>query len=135
MRSILAAFSLALSIHAAEAANRYSGRYSGACGDLACELDVTPAGPDRWTVRWTATDPADPADHSLRVLCDFRTTVELGSAVLGPAGVVDGVAVGRHHGRPFALFDLDPGRVSWSSSWEACPGIRPKAIYTAFGDQ
>lgn len=83
-------------------------------------------------MRWTATDPAD---HSLRVLCELRTTLELGSVVLGPAGIIDEVAVGRHRGRPFALFDLDPGRISWSGAWEACPGIRPKAIYGSFGDE
>jgi len=25
--------------------------------------------------------------------------------------------------------------VSWSSSWEACPGVAPKRIYEAYGDE
>ncbi|GGE00583.1 hypothetical protein GCM10011390_19230 [Aureimonas endophytica] len=111
--------------------DRYSGRYSAECGDLVCELDIVPRS-GGWTIRWTATDPtvldAVPA-------CSFTTTAELGSAVMGPAGVVSGIAVGEWKGRPFGIFDLEPGRVSWSSSWEACPGVAPKRIYEAYGDE
>lgn len=130
MRYSMAIFALVLTISAAAAADRYTGRYSGACGELVCELDVSPAGRDRWTVHWTATDLTD---RDLRVLCELRTTVSIGSATIGSMQV-DGIAVGRHRGRPFGLFDLDPGRVSWSSGWEACPGIGPKGIYDALGD-
>ena len=133
MRALLATRSLVLTAPIAAHAepDRYSGRYVSECGDLVCKLDVAPTR-GGWTVRWTATDPqildAAPA-------CAFTTTAELGSARLGPAGVVYGIAVGEWRGKPFGLFDLEPGRVSWSSSWEACPGIAPKGVYASFGDE
>lgn len=130
MRAVLAILMLVATTPIADAADRYSGRYSTACGTLVCELAIAPIR-GGWTVRWSASDPrvldAEP-------ICGFETTAELGSARMGPAGVVEGIAVGRVKGQPFGLFDLGDGRVSWSSSWAAC-GIAPKGIYSAFGDE
>ncbi|WP_062236524.1 hypothetical protein [Aureimonas sp. N4] len=133
MRLALATLPLVLATMpiATAAEDRYAGRYSAPCGDLVCELDVQPRR-GGWQIRWTASDPrvldAEP-------VCAFTTTAELGSAEMGAAGRVDGIAVGEWRGKPFGIFDIGDGRVSWSSSWEACPGIAPKAVYAAFGDE
>ncbi len=131
MRAILATLLCALALPAA-ADDRYAGRYSADCGRLVCELTIQLSAPDAWRVLWAAYHPqvldAEPA-------CAFTTTAEIGSARLGPAGVVEGIAVGKVRGRPFGIFDLDAGRVSWSSAWEACPGVAPKGVYSAFGDE
>ncbi|GGD87956.1 hypothetical protein GCM10011390_03400 [Aureimonas endophytica] len=132
MRAALAALSLVLATCPTIAADRYSGRYSAECGTLVCELDIAPAGRDRWRIRWTATDPTI---LDARPKCAFSTTARIGAAQLGPAGIIDGIAVGEWRGRPFGLFDIPEGRVSWSSSWQACPGIAPKGIYSEFGDE
>lgn len=133
MRALLATLMLVstASIAASAEHDRYAGRYSADCAPLVCELDVAPIR-GGWTVRWIASDP--------RVLdakprCAFTTTAAIGSAEMGAVGTVTGIAVGEWRGRPFGIFDLEPGRVSWSSSWEACPGISPKAVYSAFGDE
>lgn len=129
MRIALATLALALASPAA-AADRYSGHYQRTCGDLVCELRMLPAGRDSWHLKWTATDPRD---YSLTPVCQFETEVELGSAAIGGT-TVEGIAVGRSNGRPFGVFDLDPGRVSISSSWEACAGLAPKGVYETVGD-
>ncbi|WP_062233546.1 hypothetical protein [Aureimonas sp. N4] len=133
MRVLLATLLLVLStpIATAGAPDPYTGRYAAECGDLVCDLDIEPRR-GGWTVRWTATDP--------RLLdavpkCAFTATAKIGSAAMGPAGRVDGIAVGTVKGKAFGIFDLEPGRVSWSSTWEACPGVSPKAFYSAFGDE
>ncbi|GGD28903.1 hypothetical protein [Aureimonas glaciei] len=131
MRIALATLLLACISLPSHAEDRYSGHYSAGCGQLVCELDIRPAGKG-WSVRWTASDPTR---LDAVPVCSFKTTAELGSAAMGPAGVVSGIAVGQVRGRPFGLFDLAPGRVSWSSSWQACEGVAPKAIYEAFGDE
>ncbi|WP_158871374.1 hypothetical protein [Antarcticirhabdus aurantiaca] len=132
MRAVLATLSLVLALPAAAAADDpYTGRWSGACGDLACELTIEPAGAGRWSVEWTATDPTD---FDLLPLCSISTTAAIGTVVLGPVGEVDGIAVGRVKGKPFGIFPLEPGRISWSSTWEACPGIAPKGYYGELGD-
>ncbi|WP_279483210.1 hypothetical protein [Aureimonas sp. SK2] len=127
---ILATLTLAL-VSPAAAADRYSGHYQRECGKLVCELRMLPAGRDSWHLRWTATDPRD---FSLTPVCELETEVELGAARMGPA-VVEGVAVGRVQEHAFAVFDLDPGRVSISSTWEACAGLAPKGIYESVGDE
>lgn len=96
-----------------------------------CRLDIQPAG-QGWSVTWTASDPRV---LDARPVCSFKATAEIGSAQMGPAGVVSGIAVGTWKVRPFGIFDLAPGRVLWSSSWEACKGVSPKAVYEVFGDE
>ena len=130
MRYLIATLSLAL-VAPAAAADRYSGHYQRECGDLVCELRMLPSGRDVWHLKWTATDPAD---FSLTPVCEFETEVELGSARMGPS-IVEGIAVGWVGGRPFGVFDLDPGRVSISAGWEACAGLAPKGIYESVGDE
>ncbi|ALN73071.1 hypothetical protein [Aureimonas sp. AU20] len=130
MRLILATLSLAL-VTPAAAADRYSGHYQRECDDLVCELRMLPAGRDAWHLRWTATDPTD---FSLTPVCEFETEVELGIATIGGA-IVRGIAVGKAAGRPFGVFDLDPGRVSVSAGWEACAGMGPKGVYESVRDQ
>ncbi len=130
MRLILATLLLACAMPAA-AADRYSGHYQRECGPHVCELRMLPSGRDSWHLKWTATDPRD---HTLTPVCEFETEVELGSAVVGGT-TVTGIAVGEAQGRPFGVFDLDPGRVSISSSWEACTGLAPKGIYESVGDE
>jgi hypothetical protein len=107
----------------ASAEDRYAGTYERSCGeDLRCELTMT-AKPGGWHVAWKAARPSDKSE-----VCSFETDASLGSAMLGPVPV-SGIAVGRWQGRPFGVFDLDPGRVSFSASWEACPGAAPKGVY------
>ncbi|WP_152047942.1 hypothetical protein [Aureimonas psammosilenae] len=135
MRLILATLPLVLAtapIAAADEPDRYSGRYAAPCGDLlVCELDIRPAR-GGWTIRWTAIDQRD---HDLKPKCSFTVKAEIGSAAMGATGVVTGIAVGTVRGKPFGLFDLGDGRVSWSSTWYACRGIAPKGIYSLFGDE
>ena len=116
MRLALATLMLACAIPAAHAGDRYSGRYSAECGSLVCELDIRPKG-EGWSVTWTASDPRV---LDAKPVCSFKATAELGSAAMGAAGVVSGIAVGTVRGQAFGIFDLAPGRVSWSSSWPAC---------------
>lgn len=131
MQMILAALVATCAFPAAAAEDRYSGHYQRECGTLVCELRMLPAGSDVWHLRWTATDPKD---FSLTPKCEFETEVELGSAEMGGI-TVEGIAVGRHDGKPFGVFDLDPGRVSISSQWEACRGLPPKGVYRSMGDE
>ena len=131
MRIAAAALLLAFISAPSHAEDRYSGRYSAECGDLVCELDIQPKS-DGWSIEWTASDPTK---LNAKSKCSLTTTAEIGSAAMGPAGVVSGIAVGTWKNRPFGLFDLGDGRVSWSSSWTACRGIAPKGIYSLFGDE